>query len=267
MLSNESNVLSLFPLVDAVPFVVAGLFMESLLTPSLSPPDDFFLKSIDDVVLDAGFRNIGTAAAGTPPLFGGVTTSLPRAEVFCDASLAVGLAMVDETFALLAAASLARASASVSAFCRNSRFCMRDPVAETSSAEPFATPSPRFAASASSIFVSSERYIMAAFEVYFFSIFWFMLEWPCLRKYWRAFAFPPSLMESIWRCVHSSRSTLRTKVVCTPMDLCVAEQSRHRKMPEFVCRAFAWSMRMCTTYVCVGGGFIIPFHSIHFIPV
>lgn len=32
-------------------------------------------------------------------------------------------------------------------------------------------------------------------------------------------------------CVHSSRSTLRTKVVCTPIERCVAEQSKHKKTP------------------------------------
>mmetsp|Transcript_14660 Transcript_14660/g.41521 ORF Transcript_14660/g.41521 Transcript_14660/m.41521 type:complete len:212 (-) Transcript_14660:61-696(-) len=138
--------------------------------------------------------------------------------------------MVELTFALLAAASRALASASVSAFWRSSRFCIKDPVAATSSSLD-AIPSPRFAASASIILLNSERYVMAALEVYFFSIFWFMLEWPCVRKYCRALAFPPNRMASIWRCVHSSKSTLRTNVVCTPMDRCVAEQSRQRKIP------------------------------------
>lgn len=47
---------------------------------------------------------------------------------------------------------------------------------------------------------------------------------PCLRKNWAAFWFPPKRMVRSCCGVHSSRSTERTKVMCTPKARCVAEQ-------------------------------------------
>mmetsp|Transcript_5515 Transcript_5515/g.9724 ORF Transcript_5515/g.9724 Transcript_5515/m.9724 type:complete len:210 (+) Transcript_5515:532-1161(+) len=104
-------------------------------------------------------------------------------------------------------------------------------VAPPTSATGF-VPSPRFAASASTILASSDRYDTAALLLYFLSgCPPYKSENPCFRKKARAFPFPPILMASTCRCVHSSKSSDRTNVRCTPMLRCVEEQSKHRSTP------------------------------------
>mmetsp|Transcript_12270 Transcript_12270/g.28896 ORF Transcript_12270/g.28896 Transcript_12270/m.28896 type:complete len:218 (+) Transcript_12270:713-1366(+) len=193
--------------------------------------------SLGPPALDGG-RSKPPDAVFSPPLGGGVgagvptgVDSLPLAPVICDASFADGCntPAVPPPALARAASSLARASSCAPRATAASALS-RSELAPAASSAFTPVPSPRFTAAASTSFSSSARYALAALWLYFLFDPFMSLQ-PCFEKNLRAFSLPPIFMASIWRWVHSSRSTARTNVRCTPMFRWAALQSRHRNMP------------------------------------
>mmetsp|Transcript_8813 Transcript_8813/g.13566 ORF Transcript_8813/g.13566 Transcript_8813/m.13566 type:complete len:290 (-) Transcript_8813:272-1141(-) len=199
-----------------VPFAgfIDNLFTLSLLEDGIG----FFFNKLLPKDEEVGFRSIppaGTASFEAPGM----------AEASFEEGFNTPTADPD-----LASASFFLANSCSSFFAEMAKFSKRDPSLTFISSS--ATISPRFTASASTSFLSSALYATAALLLYFFSAFDPCSSVkPCFRKNSRALPFPPRRIASTCRWVHSSRSTERTNVKWTPIDLCCAEQSRQRRTP------------------------------------